>query len=92
MDPVTAKKLKHRLRRAQGQLAAIERGLDENVACLDLVTQLSAAEGAVARARAQLLTHHIEACVSDALASGTKKKRAEIVGDLMNVIGRQLRP
>ena len=38
--------LQHRLRRAQGQVRAVQRGLDERQPCEDIVTQLLAARSA----------------------------------------------
>ncbi len=90
MDEITSRKLRNRLRRAQGQLAAVEKGVQESDDCVALLTQLSAVEGALAKARALLLTHHVEACVSDVLKSGTKAERSEIMDDLMELVGRQL--
>lgn len=90
MDDATRRKLRNRLRRAQGQLTAVERELEENEDCVALLHQLSAVEGALAKARAVLLNHHIESCVSDALRSGGGADRAEIIDELMELIGRQI--
>lgn len=90
MDDATRKKLRNRLRRAHGQLAAVERLLGDEDDCVELLTQLSAVEGALAKARGVLLQHHVETCVAGAMKTGSAPKRAEIVDELMEVIGRQL--
>ena len=89
MDDETRRKLRNRLRRAQGQLAAVERTLDETDDCIDLLNQLAAVEGALAKARAVLLTHHIESCVADTLESGDKASREVLVDELLDVLGKQ---
>lgn len=90
MDDATRRKLRNRLRRAQGQLAAVERDLEGSDDCVTLLNHLSAVEGALAKARGVLLTHHVEACVTDVLQSGSDAGRAETIDELMDVIGRQI--
>ncbi len=90
MDDETRRKLRNRLRRAQGQLSAAERALDETDDCIDLLNRLAAVEGALTKARSVLLTHHIESCVADALKSGGAASRAVLVDELMDVLGKQL--
>lgn len=90
VDNETRRKLRNRLRRANGQLAGVERALDETDDCIDLLNQLAAVEGALAKARAVLLTHHIESCVAGALESGDAESRDVLVDELMDVIGKQL--
>ena len=50
LDPDEMTKVGNRLRRAQGQLAAVIRMLDEGRSCEDVVTQLSAVSRALDRA------------------------------------------
>lgn len=90
MNQETQKKVKNRIRRAQGQLAAVERTLDDSDDCILLLNQLAAVEGALAKARAVLLTHHIESCVADALESGSPAAKSVMVDELMDVIGKQI--
>ena len=50
LDPTDMSKVANRLKRAQGQLAAVVRMLDEGRDCEDVVTQLSAVSRALERA------------------------------------------
>jgi len=90
MDLDTRRKIKNRLRRAQGQLSAAERALNDSDDCIELINKLATVEGALAKARAVLLTHHIESCVADALESGDAGSRSVVIDELMDVIGKQL--
>lgn len=90
MDDETRRKLKNRLRRAQGQLGAAERELEATDDCIELLNRLAAVEGALAKARAVLLTHHIETCVAEALKSGRDGSREVLVDELTDVLGKQL--
>lgn len=90
MNSETHRKIRNRLRRAQGQLTAVERSLEESADCIDVLNQLAAVEGALGKARAVLLAHHIETCVVDALESGDGSDRGVLVDELMDVIGKQI--
>ena len=90
MDDISRQKLRNRIRRAQGQLAAAERAIDDTDDCVALMHRLSAVEGALAKARAALLTHHVESCVATALASGDATARMLVLDALMDVVGKQL--
>lgn len=90
MDNETRRKIRNRVRRAQGQLGAVERALNETDDCIDLLNRIATVEGALAKARAVLLTHHIESCVADALESGDDGARGVAIDELMDVIGKQL--
>jgi DNA-binding FrmR family transcriptional regulator len=58
-----AKRLQHRLRRAEGQVRAVQRMLDEQRPCEDVVTQLLAARSALDQVIRQVLTERIAECV-----------------------------
>ena len=54
----------HRLKRAQGQLAAVTRMLEEGRDCKDVVTQLSAVSKAVDRAGFAIIASGMEQCLT----------------------------
>jgi len=56
--------LQKRLRRAEGQVRAVQRMLDEGAECRDVVTQLSAATKALEQAGFRLLASGLEYCVT----------------------------
>ena len=55
--------IRGRLRRLQGQLAGVERMLDERVDCHDIVQQMAAARGALDRTMVQLMVCSMTQCV-----------------------------
>ena len=57
--------VRRRVARAEGQLRGIQRMLEEDRDCADVVAQLSAVETAVHRARVRLLAAGIRYCASD---------------------------
>lgn len=60
-----AKRITNRLRRAQGQLAAVVGMIDEGRDCRDIVTQLSAASSAIDRAGFAIIASAMKECLRD---------------------------
>ena len=59
-----------RLRRAEGQVRGIARMVDEDVYCIDILTQVSAATKALESVALTLLEDHLGYCVAQATAQG----------------------
>ena len=59
-----------RLRRAEGQVRGIARMVDEDVYCIDILTQVSAATKALETVALQLMDDHLSHCVSEAARAG----------------------
>jgi len=59
-----------RLRRIEGQVRGLQRMVDEDVYCIDVLTQISAATRALESVALVLLEDHLGHCVRDALADG----------------------
>ena len=57
-------RLQHRLRRAEGQVRAVQRMLDEQRPCEDVVTQLLAARSALDHVIRAVLTERVADCVA----------------------------
>lgn len=64
LDSDTMRPAINRLKRAQGQLNAVIRMLEEGADCRDVVTQLSAASKAIDRAGFSIIATGLEQCLS----------------------------
>jgi len=82
------KKVLARLRKIGGQVAGIERMVEEDRYCVDILHQVAAVEGALDRVGHLLLAGHVETCVASALASGRPKERKQKLDELMDVFSR----
>ena len=72
--------VKTRLRRIEGQVRGLQRMVDEDAYCIDVLTQVSAATKALQSLALVLMDDHLAHCVADAVAQGGKvadKKIAE---------------
>ncbi|MFD1722987.1 metal-sensitive transcriptional regulator [Amnibacterium endophyticum] len=59
-----------RLRRAEGQVRGLQRMVEDDVYCIDVLTQVSAATKALETVALQLLDDHLAHCVAEASAEG----------------------
>jgi DNA-binding FrmR family transcriptional regulator len=59
-----------RLRRIEGQIRGLERMVDEDAYCIDVLTQISAATRALQAVAMELLGDHLGHCVRQATARG----------------------
>ena len=80
--------LRHRLRRAEGQVAAVARMIEDGAYCVDVLTQLRAATAALDKVGAAVLENHLRTCVADAFTAGGPADRDAKVDELMAVFGR----
>jgi DNA-binding FrmR family transcriptional regulator len=88
LDTASKDKARARLRRIGGQVAGIERMIDEDRYCVDVLHQIAAVEAALDRVGKLLLEHHVEHCVAEAFASGDKRARATKMRELLDVVSR----
>jgi CsoR family transcriptional regulator, copper-sensing transcriptional repressor len=60
-----------RLRRIEGQVRGLQRMIEDDTYCIDVLVQVSAATRALQGVALQLLDEHVRHCVRDAIASET---------------------
>ena len=96
MQDAKRKKLKGRLNRICGQVTGIQKMLDDDRYCVDILVQVAAVRSALDALGIELLTDHVESCV---LGHGTETEHAcakpmtqdELVGEVRTVLSRFLR-
>jgi DNA-binding FrmR family transcriptional regulator len=81
-------RLKKRLHRVEGQVRGIERMVDEDRYCIDVLTQIAAVRTALESIGFELLTDHVNHCVSDALAAGDVQAATEKSDELLAAVRR----
>jgi len=67
-----------RLRRVEGQVRGIQRMVDQDSYCIDVLTQISAATKALESVALALLDDHLGHCVREAIASGGPEADAKV--------------
>jgi DNA-binding FrmR family transcriptional regulator len=79
-----------RLRRIEGQVRGLQRMVDEDVYCIEILTQISAATKALESVALGLLDGHLSHCVRQAIASGGPEAE-EKVAEASAAIARLVR-
>ncbi|CAN5529251.1 metal-sensitive transcriptional regulator [soil metagenome] len=79
-----------RLRRIEGQVRGLQRMVDEDVYCIDILTQVSAVNKALQGVAVGLVEDHLGHCVRDAVAAGGTEADAK-VAEASAAIARLLR-
>ena len=77
-----------RLRRLEGQVRGVERMVEEDRYCIDVLTQISAIQAALDKVALGLLTDHAEHCVVHGTAAATPE---ENVDEMMAAVARLMR-
>lgn len=67
-----------RLRRIEGQIRGLQRMVEEDVYCIDILTQVSASTKALQSFALQLLQEHLRHCVADAALKGGAEIDAKV--------------
>jgi len=75
--------LHRRLRKVEGQIRAIDRMIDEDIPCEDILMQVNAAKSALNKVGSIILEGHMNHCVKDAIESGDS---TEAIKDLSRII------
>ena len=76
----TARKDSHlkRLRRVEGQVRGLQRMVEEDQYCIDILTQVSAATKALQAFSLELLDEHLAHCVVEAAAKGGDEAQIKV--------------
>ncbi len=77
-----------RLRRIEGQVRGLERMVEEERYCIDVLTQIAAVSTALESVSVKLLDDHVRHCVADALASGDADAAAQKSEELLAAVQR----
>jgi len=77
-----------RLHRIEGQVRGIERMVEDDRYCIDILTQIAAVKTALEQVGAKLLDDHVTHCVADAIASGDERAAGEKTAELLDAVQR----
>jgi DNA-binding FrmR family transcriptional regulator len=83
-----ARAIHNRLRRIEGQVRGLQRMVDEDAYCIDLLTQVAAVQTALEQVAVQVLDAHVRGCVADAVGGGDEDAAEERLDELMAAVRR----
>lgn len=80
--------LQIRLRRIEGQIRGIQKMVEDDRYCIDVLTQLNAARAALESVSLQLLADHTEHCVAEAIQAGDGQAKVRELNDAVERLVR----
>ena len=80
--------LAKRLHRIEGQVRGIEKMIEEERYCIDILTQIGAVKTALEQVGVKLLEDHVTHCVADAMSSGDARAAGEKTNELLDAVQR----
>jgi DNA-binding FrmR family transcriptional regulator len=79
------KDLQDRLRRIEGQVRGLQRMVEEDTYCIDILTQVNSVNAALKAVGMGLLDAHVRHCVRESIEAGRGDEKVE---ELMAAVGR----
>jgi DNA-binding FrmR family transcriptional regulator len=82
------KAIQNRLRRIEGQVRGLQRMVEEDSYCVDVLTQVSAVQTALEQVAVNVLDAHVRHCVADAVGGDDETAAQERLDELMTAVRR----
>ena len=80
-----------RLRRIEGQIRGLQKMVDEDRYCADIITQVASVQEALRGVAKSLMRNHLHHCANHALHSGSPDQQRAIYDELLDLIYKHLR-
>jgi DNA-binding FrmR family transcriptional regulator len=75
----------HRLKIAEGHLRGIQRMLEDDEYCIDIIRQIQAVQASLNKVSNQLLDHHLNSCVITAVRGEDASERERVLKEISSV-------
>lgn len=91
VDPEIKRSISSRLRRIEGQVRGLQKMIEEERYCADVLMQLSSVQEALRGTGRALLHNHLKYCATEAIRSGDPEKADAMYDELMELMYRNAR-
>ena len=91
VDPEVKHSISTRLRRIEGQVRGLQRMVEEERYCADVLTQLSSVQEALRGVGRALLHNHLKYCATEAIRSGKPEQADAMYQELLELMYRSAR-
>jgi len=85
IDSTQKRDLANRLKSVEGHIRGIQRMVDEDAYCMDILKQIKAVQQALERVSALTLENHLHTCVTNAMRSDNTDEQERVIGEIMDV-------
>ncbi|HAH19627.1 MAG: hypothetical protein A2Y00_01445 [Omnitrophica WOR_2 bacterium GWF2_43_52] len=76
------------LKKIEGQVRGVQKMIEDGRYCVDIITQVHSAIGALYRVEDQIFKKHLDTCVANALKGRSDKEKQEKIDEIMELIAR----
>jgi DNA-binding FrmR family transcriptional regulator len=80
-----------RLRRIEGQVRGLQRMIEDDQYCADILVQISAVQEALRAVGKGLMKNHLEHCAATTFRSGSDEERAAMADELLQLVYKHAR-
>jgi DNA-binding FrmR family transcriptional regulator len=91
VDPEIKASNLRRLRRIEGQIRGLQRMVEEDRYCADILTQVSSAQEALRAVARALMRNHLTHCAAHAIRVGSAEERGAMYDELLGMIYKNAR-
>ena len=91
VDPDIKSSNLKRLRRIEGQVRGLQKMVDEDRYCADIVIQVSSVQEALRGVSKSLMRNHLRHCATEAITKGTPDEAQAMYAELLDLIYKHLR-
>jgi DNA-binding FrmR family transcriptional regulator len=91
VDPETKAANLKRLRRIEGQVRGLQKMVEEDRYCADIVIQISSAQEALRGVGRLLMRNHLLHCATQAIRKGTREEAEAMYNELLELVYKHLR-
>ncbi len=74
------------LRRIEGQIRGLQKMIEEERYCIEIVNQVHAAINALYRVAEKIFARHLNHCVTDAFSGRSEREKAEKIAEIIDVV------
>jgi DNA-binding FrmR family transcriptional regulator len=75
-----------RLKRIEGQIRGIQKMIENERYCIDILTQISSVQGALKSVEENILERHLKGCVQHSFSKGNKQDKNEKIAEVIDVL------
>jgi DNA-binding FrmR family transcriptional regulator len=76
----------NRLKSIEGHVRGVQRMVDEDAYCIDIINQSLAVQRALDKVNSLILERHLQTCVTTAIRGDDPAERERVIDEILNVV------
>ncbi len=92
MDDITKVAMMRRLQSVEGHVRGIQRMVEEDKYCIDVIKQVEAVQAALTKINQLILENHLRTCVTTAIRGDDPARREAVIGEILDVFAVSNKP